>query len=207
MPASDEIRQPTPDEIRELARTSGKPLEVDCARAFLTYGHDWTAVLGSYYEDGEGPPRELDVLAVRTEQVRYKSVPTTTTCRLRALISCRGFPENAYPLTFSVAQNSPMVLPANLPLAVRLQPGLSASESDVFKLGPIMARAWIKCTGLATRPLVAMDVLEPEKNKSIGREYKLKGDRRLYSAFDSAVKAAMFWVHEDHQSQDPGIGC
>ena len=54
-----------PAEILRIARTSGKPLEVECAEAFLAAG--WTARLGSYYADGAlDVPRELDVLAEKS---------------------------------------------------------------------------------------------------------------------------------------------
>ena len=49
-----------PAEIDRIARTSGKPFEVECAEAFLAAG--WTARLGSYYADGGDVPRELDCL-------------------------------------------------------------------------------------------------------------------------------------------------
>src|SRR5438105_2472790 len=89
-------------EIHRIARTSGKPLEVECAEAFLAAG--WTARLGSYYADGAlDVPRELDVLAARSVGL---DGATGVSARVRALISCRGFPEERSPLLYSVSATS-----------------------------------------------------------------------------------------------------
>jgi hypothetical protein len=75
-----------PREIANVAKTSGRPLEVVCAQAFLAAG--WTARLGSYFSDGLDGTRELDVLAEREELL---PAPLAIPVRIRALVSCRGF--------------------------------------------------------------------------------------------------------------------
>lgn len=76
------------EEVQQLAESSGRPLEVACAQAFLAAG--WSARLGAHFARGAlDEDRELDVLAVKEERLLARS---GVTVRLRALISCRGFP-------------------------------------------------------------------------------------------------------------------
>jgi hypothetical protein len=205
--------RPDPKEIQQLAGGTGKLLEVACAREFLKYGHDWRVHLGSYFDDGQGPPRELDVLATREERVQHER--GAAVYRVRAVISCRGFPDDAYPLTYSVASASPLVLPSRLPLALR-----GWQESHLHRFGSQMAVAWLTHTRTNTeRPIVALDVLQPndEHEKYLARQSRqqqrtqqqpppshvLKGDRRIFGAIDSAVKASIYWVGVDHNA--PGF--
>ena len=87
-----------PQEIMDVARSSGKPLEVVCAQGFLAAG--WKARLGSHFEDGLATSRELDVLA---EREALLPPPHNMTVRVRALVSCRGFPAERSPLVYSVS--------------------------------------------------------------------------------------------------------
>jgi hypothetical protein len=90
------------EEIQRLARSSGKPMEVLCAQAFLAAG--WTARLGSHFNsDPFDTIRELDVLAEKEEQLPALG---DLTFRLRVLVSCRGFPSERAPLTYSVSTSS-----------------------------------------------------------------------------------------------------
>src|SRR5437763_14562050 len=89
-----------PEAIRRVADTSGKPLEVTCAEAFLRAG--WQARLGTHYADGSlEEVRELDVLAEK----RVERVGAPSYC-LRVLLSCRGFPAARAPLAYVVSRTS-----------------------------------------------------------------------------------------------------
>jgi hypothetical protein len=74
-------------------------------------------------------------------------------------------------------------------------------------LGEPMAKQLLQSGGLdSTRPLVAFDVIEREDARGKQPEqYKLRGDRRIYEAVDSAVKAAMWWQQEDFQTGPEGF--
>src|SRR5206468_5412605 len=95
------------------ALISGKPLEVQCAAAFLKAG--WEVQLGTYYHDiSSDKPRELDLLV-------QKNVPFNTGSggrpgqhqhffRLRVLCSCKGFPSDSKPVAYSVSPTNRSVL-------------------------------------------------------------------------------------------------
>lgn len=192
--------------------SSGKPLEVACAQAFLAAG--WKARLNSHFEDFElSPVRELDVLVEREEPL---PAPVNMTVRVRALVSCRGFPSERSPLVYSVSTScvpsfAPRLLssyrafrtPQNVPTYGSLQP---IEESG--------ARRLLLSTKLDTaRPVVAFDVVE--RTETIIKKGKNKGsvtvdfgrlregDKQLFGAIDSCVKAALFWLQEDYQMQQP----
>jgi hypothetical protein len=193
------------DKIRDVAGSSGKPLEVVCAEAFL--GAGWKPRLGSHFADGAlGTIRELDVLVEKEENLPGRSL----TVRVRALLSCRDFPPERSPLTYSVST-------ARVP---SFEPRLLSSHRATERLlvsgrsfGPLLeaeaggAARLLRATNLdAARPLVAFDMFErteqaskkgKNKKATVGFQRCRDGDRRLFSAIDSAVKAAFFWVQED----------
>jgi hypothetical protein len=199
------------DKIRDVAGSSGKPLEVVCAEAFL--GAGWKPRLGSHFADGAlGTIRELDVLVEKEENLPGRSL----TVRVRALLSCRDFPPERSPLTYSVST-------ARVP---SFEPRLLSSHRATERLlvsgrsfGPLLeaeaggAARLLRATNLdAARPLVAFDMFErteqaskkgKNKKATVGFQRCRDGDRRLFSAIDSAVKAAFFWVQEDLQLQRP----
>jgi hypothetical protein len=194
--------------IQRLASESGKPLEVVVAQAFLSDGEsEWTARLGSYFDDG-GKSRELDVVAERSEVLENLN----TTCRMRATVSCRGFPvDEAIPLTFSLSPHSPLLLSPNFLVGHRVPRSSHAHGSPDHETGALLGAAMAAETLVAAgldhvRPLVAYEVLEykPARNKQ-PEEYSLKGDRRIYEAVDSAVKAAIWWQQEDFQVGPEGF--
>ena len=200
-----------PAEIHRIARTSGKPLEVECAEAFLAA--NWTARLGSYYADGAlNVPRELDVLAEKS--VKLDSV-TGVTARVRALVSCRGFPEERSPLLYSVSGTS---VPSYEPRLFVEHRGPWALELGSQPYGPLptleieSARHVLEFADLTTaRPIVAFDMIERTETKAKNKNdaplvtyARMKdGDSSLFKAVDSAIKAAFFWRQEDYQS---GVG-
>jgi hypothetical protein len=202
-----------PTEILRIASTSGKPLEVECAEAFLAA--NWTARLGSYYADGAfDVPRELDVLAEKSIKL---DVVTGVTARVRALVSCRGFPEERSPLVYSVSGTS---VPSYEPRLFVEHRGPWALESGSQLYGPLptlevkSALRIREFSDLMTaRSIVAFDMIErtetiPTKKKEPQPpvvEYKRMkdGDSSLFKAVDSAIKAAFYWRQEDYQS---GVG-
>jgi hypothetical protein len=90
-----------PSEVANVAGGSGKPLEVQCALAFLKAG--WSAHLSTYFADG-AVPRELDVLAGR-DQVLGTHAGRPVMCRFRALVSCKGFRPTCSPVVYSVSKD------------------------------------------------------------------------------------------------------
>jgi hypothetical protein len=183
-------------------------LEIRCAQHFLSAG--WQARLGSYFTDGELKTlRELDVLAVKE-----KTLPALkgAICRLRVLVSCRGFPPERSPMTYSVSQSCvPGFTPRLLSGFRAHRPGLPAQTNGALRdlEGAAAARLLRETSLEGTRPLVAFDMLERnEATKQKGRakfettvEYRRykDGDRQLFTAIDSSVKAAFYWTQEDFQ--------
>ena len=91
-----------PQEIKRLALSSGKPLEVHCARSF-SRAH-WLAFMGTHYaQAGTATNRELDIFAVKQMAVQVDG--KSLTCQLRALISVRGFPPAMSPIAYSTADS------------------------------------------------------------------------------------------------------
>src|SRR5688572_13569096 len=94
------------DEIRRVAESSGKPLEVEVASAFQSI---WTQdpslspkiSLGSYFVDPASDKyRELDVLIEWVGRPEYLNKPIDQ--RLLVLCSCKGFPSGMAPITYSL---------------------------------------------------------------------------------------------------------
>ena len=202
-----------PAEIHRIARTSGKPLEVECAEAFLAAG--WTARLGSYYADGAlDVPRELDVLAEKSVNL---DGATGVTARVRTLISCRGFAAERSPLLYSVSGTS---VPSYEPRLFVEHRGPWALELGSQPYGPLpaletkSANRALEFADLTTaRPIVAFDMIERTETIRIKKDgpqppvvtyARMKdGDSSLFKAVDSAIKAAFFWRQEDYQN---GVG-
>jgi hypothetical protein len=201
-------------EIQRLAKSSGKPLEVSCAEGFL--GAGWKARLGSHFADGAlDTIRELDVLAEK-EEVLAASLPV----RVRALVSCRGFPPERSPLAYSVSQSSVPSFAPRVLSGHRTQdqpwPGLGPAYGPLDDLEGRAATRLLQASELsASRSLVAFDMLErnevvPKRKKNMNTDEATAtysrcrdGDRQLFGAVDSSVKAAFFWVKEDYQRQQP----
>ena len=183
--------------IKEVAAASGKPLEVRCAQAFLSMG--WMAYLGSYFDDQTLKPlRELDVLAVREEEFDSRN---PIRLRVRTLVSCKGFPPNQSPLTYSASSNlsyKPQLLTFNRSSSGGVGPlrALENAGADILldsigidHLSPLVAFSIISRTVL---PL----------SRNLPDEFKLLGDRELFDGVDSAVKAALHWRQQDRQSNE-----
>jgi hypothetical protein len=201
-------------EIEALARTSGKPLEVSVAQAFLKK-HRWTARLGTHYRDGaEGEARELDVFA----QCEQKD--SNATYRFRVLASCRGFPENRSPLCYVLSQGQ---LPHEPPIVLssyRLPGNVKNGSPATFTL-PDLERAAASVVlsnlGLQAEPrIVAWDTIEREERVPKGQPGSPpvvthrrpgEGDRRIFSALDSAISAAMSWIQFDKNRIGAGYYC
>jgi hypothetical protein len=197
-------------EIQRLARSSGKPLEVSCAEGFL--GAGWKARLGAHFADGAlDVIRELDVLAEK-EEVLAASLPV----RVRALVSCRGFPPERSPLAYSVSQSSVPSFAPRVLSGHRTQehpwPGRDPAYGPLDDLEGRAATRLLQASELsASRSLVAFDMLE--RNEVVSKKTKnideatvtysrcRDGYRQLFGAVDSSVKAAFFWVQEDYQRQ------
>jgi hypothetical protein len=195
------------DEIRRLAESSGKPLEVACAQAFLAAG--WNARLGSHFAAGAlDEARELDVLAVKEERIAAKN---RLLVRLRVLTSCRGFPEGRVPLTYSVSSSCVPSFAPRLMSSHRTKQAYGTlpelEENGAVRL--------LHTASLDTaRPLVAFDIIErtdPSRAKrpDVPRRdptYKSVGDGQLFKAIDSALSAAFYWRQQDYNYADPFVG-
>jgi hypothetical protein len=181
-------------EVRRLAQSSGKPLEVACAQAFLAAG--WSARLGSHFASGAlDEARELDVLAVKDETLLTR---TGVTARLRVLISCRGFPNERVPLTYSVSSSCVPSFAPRLLSSHRERAGYGVLP----ELEERSASQLLRVTELDTaRALVAFDIIErtlPKEGKGKNAPprpttYKIVGDEQLFKAIDSALSAAFYW--------------
>jgi hypothetical protein len=150
--------------------------------------------------------RELDVLAVKEERLL---APNGVKMRVRVLISCRGFPLNRVPLTYSVSSSC---VPSFAP---RLLSSHRAQEAPLgmppYGVLPHLqergATHLIRETGLDRgRPLVAFDVLErtdPSKKRDKSAASPIfkrvgDGDWQLFSAIDSCLSAGFYWRQQDY---------
>ncbi len=196
------------EEVQRLARSAGKPLEVTCAQQFLSAG--WKARLGSYFTDGELKTlRELDVLAQKEVVLAERE---HTICRVRATVSCRGFPPERSPLAYSVSTGC---VPSFAPCLLSSHRGRQ-SNGALAELEAISARRLLSVSGLeATRPLVAFDMMERvERTRKTGKEQTettvsfvrcKDGDHQLFMGVDSCVKAAFYWTQQDYSEFSSGF--
>jgi hypothetical protein len=196
------------DEIRRIAGSAGKPLEVNCAEAFLAAG--WKARLGSHFADGAlDVVRELDVLVEKEDLLSLGMA-----VRVRALVSCKGFPPERSPLAYSVSQSSLLSFSPRLLSSHRTPqpwPNHSQTFGPLDELEGCAAARLLRAADLTeSRPLVAFDMLE--RTETIARKKKpvevtytrsRDGDRLLFNAVDSSIKAAFFWIQEDYQRGQP----
>jgi len=107
--------------MAKLGASAGKPLEVATAESFVRKA--WKARLGSYFVDGAlDVARELDVFAERESRL-----PSGLPVRVRALISCKAFPQDRSPIAYSVLRDS----------ALSFTPGLLTSHRSPTTLGPL----------------------------------------------------------------------
>jgi len=76
------------------------------------------------------------------------------------------------------------------------------------------AERLLSTSGLrATRPIVAFDMVErvvktakkPGESDVVAFQRVKEGDRRLFTAADSGVKSALYWVQEDLQQREPSF--
>ena len=199
-------------EIKKLALESGKPLEVQCAEAFLR--ERWKVRLGTFFTDFASEKiRELDFLAQRDFPFKARNLNQDVidwNLRLRILGSCKGFRQKQSPATYSVFSNS---LTVEAPSFICYECGLHGrTVADAMRqrtANNFLSRAGL----LDTQQVVGFDILQREetaprkgKNDSTLVEYSRVGDRDLYEGLDSAVKAALFWYREDRHQQRMRIG-
>ena len=188
------------DEVAREAAGSGKPLEVACAQAFIAKG--WQARLGSYYEDPAKGARELDALVLKEETIQ---APAPLVCRLRVLASCRGFPPDTSPLTYSVSAGTAQTFAPKLFAryhAMQPIPPKQTAYGPIDEIEESGARHLLRLSHLEkSRPVVALAQLNrSEMTKGKGKQaskkvgYKIQGDKELFSAIDSCVKATLYWT-------------
>jgi hypothetical protein len=199
------------DQIKKLAQASGKPLEVQCAEAFLKAG--WRVSLGTFYTDiASERIRELDALIEKSFTFVLPDASKTLnwTVTLRVLASCKGFPPDHGPATYSVSANSQTVQqPSFMCYAAEFRGGAFADAMSKRGADILLHRA-----GLWTaRQVVGFDILRCE-DISLRRkdqkgppqfEYSRNGDRDLYEGLDSAIKAAAYWFQEDRRLRNQRV--
>ena len=177
------------DEIKKLAFVSGKPLEVECAEVFLRAG--WQVRLGAYYNDASTEKvRELDLLIHKNRSWQIGS--TNWEICIRVLGSCKGFPPEHGPVTYSVSSQSNSVYPPAFISQWRNAIGTLINAP----LGERGAKAFLARTKLAMgRQVVGFDIIQRKEiqKKPAQFEYSRKTDRDLYEGLDSAIKASVYW--------------
>jgi hypothetical protein len=189
------------EEVRRLAESSGKPLEVACVQSFLSAG--WSARLGSHFASGAlDEARELDV-----KEERFPA-QSEVTVRLRALISCRGFPNERVPLTYSVSSGCVPTFSPRLLSSHRARQAVQGVDYGTLPdLEEHSATHLLRATELLTaRAIVAFDILErtfPKERRGTKAPlptptYKNLGDEKLFKAIDSSVSAAFYWRQQDY---------
>lgn len=188
-------------EIKKLAHASGKPLEVQCAEAFLKAG--WNARLGSYYHDlFSDKIRELDVYIQKQQPLSTNNLQCNVSIRI--LGSCKGFPPEHAPVTYSVSQSRNL---ADKP--VFMYDGRGHSGPIRRDMGRQGAAHFLHRSGLKeSKQVVGFDIFQRKENtkKPDEFEYIRKTDRDLYEGVDSAIKAAFYWSEEDTKRFQKGVG-
>jgi hypothetical protein len=182
------------DEVANIAGSSGRPLEVTCAQAFIAAG--WTVDLGSYFVDGDRI-REFDVLATR--EVSLEHAGTNLQLRVRAMVSCKGCRPTCSPLTYSVSTSSIPPCPPRVRSLWRFR-GWGRRDDLERQAGGVL----LNVAGLTTvRPFIAFDVIERDENTKKNAPpiitFKSLGDKTLYDGIDSAIKASSYWIFIDNQ--------
>lgn len=189
--------------LKDAARRSGRPLEVVCAQSFLEAPaiaacsdsrEAWKVELSSYYQDGlSDKVRELDVLARRQRFVKV-SDSGGFNCLLEAFVSCKGFSEDEYPVSYSVRKKvelqpeHPPVLPYYLSRPNRPKTGQDAARMLL----------WFMCDMDSVRSqnlprTVGFDIIKPQQNQP-AKDWKPTGDKPLFEGLDSALRGSLFWM-------------
>ena len=185
------IKHWTPHEVARIVAASGKPLEVAAAQAFLGRA-SWSAALGTYFEERNTlkPPRELDVLTTRETSI-VGQLGTDLTCRVRGLVSCKGFSPRQQPVAYSVATSSvPGFAPRLLSQHRAQRVPYGESYGRLVDIEAEAATRLLTALGMATSsPLVALDII----NDTDQRNQRKLSDKDLFEGVDSALKAAFFW--------------
>lgn len=185
------------DELKRLAETSGKPLEVEVASIFDQVWRKGnpsfraTISLGSYFIDPATEKyRELDVLVDLPEDFRNTDIEM----RPYVLCSCKGFPIGVSPVTYSMAKNdgpdySPPTFMCSQQSLLSKDPGFGTNLGNRFLIDNYLGK---------TRRFVGFDTIAVDtRSDKISSTPKLlrKGDRDLFlEGWDSAVKASLYWA-------------
>jgi hypothetical protein len=199
---------PTPPEpslaerLKDVAKRSGKPLEVVCARSFLQapaipYNLNeekerWKVSPSSYYVDGLTEKiREIDVIARRQ---RFTAINDSGfNSSLEVFMSCKGFPPDEYPITFSTMQTVEMLLES--PPVVSFSANLPTVTPSIGK-DAANALLWFMCgrnsaKKAALPQTIGFDIIKDPR--SPGKDWRALGDRTLFEGLDSALRAALYW--------------
>jgi len=181
------------ERIKELSGKSGKPLEVEVAQSFLNWGShpgldsEWKVYLGTHFQDGDERIRELDVLARRIQVNETLNL----NCTLEALVSCKGFPVEDHPVTFSVSRAAiPEHEEPDLLHFVRPPAKRSDLGKDTVRMLLYETRLFDDYKVLKTRRIVGFDIFRDDPKQGM----RALGDRNLFEGLDSAMKACVDWA-------------
>ena len=199
--------------ILDLAKTTGKPLEVECALKFIesntanaaslgpsdATGFDrvvrkpWSVELGSYYrDDATDKLRELDVLATRTKLITRHG-PGQINTFVKVAMSCKGFPPGFGPVAFAMngatVESNPAIM-------------FAESNSNGFPNTFVNEAAKKLLTSVGLRgtsgnePMIIGYNIFQEEAGGATKTYKRNKDREkdlFENGMDSAIKAAVAW--------------
>jgi len=199
--------------ILDLAKTTGKPLEVECALRFiesnasnagafgpsdatafdLVVTQPWRVELGSYYrDDATEKLRELDVLATRTKLITRRG-PGQIHTFVRVMMSCKGFPPGFGPVAFSLKGATVDTSPAVM---------FGESNSNGFPNDFVNEAAKKLLTAVGLRGasgnepmIIGYNIFQEEVNSGL-KTYKRNKEREkdlFENGMDSAIKAAVAW--------------
>lgn len=187
------------EQLRKLAQTSGKPLEIQAAAAieralrYVPPSVSHTLSLGSYFVDAATEKhRELDVLVEIPFPWVHNGLEIEQTSYL--LCSCKGFPENVQPITYSMPTSegpdySAPSFPCSKESLLAHQPDMGEIVASKFLSGEYFRR---------TKRILGFDTVHTEHGGKPNQQHlKLsrKGDRDLFlDGWDSAVKASLYWA-------------
>jgi len=147
-----------------------------------------------------GKLRELDFWAERILGFEAKDQHGTIqwTVSVRVLGSCKGFPKNASPVTYSVSSQS---LGIEQPVFMCYACGNFGSHVTQH-MQKRTADWFLKKVNASSRQVVGFDIFQRDEDKVKKTvKYTRKTDRELYKdGLDSAVQAAIFYSNEDKRA-------
>lgn len=173
--------------LKALTIRAGRPLEVSTAARLASRG--WSVHLNTYYVDEfSEKARDLDVLAHRRSSFTARNHEFGLNLFLH--VSCKGFAEGQFPISWSVLNEKASDLDQVLCATSGLNRGF------ILRLGQSAATLLVTAAGL-NRHERMIGMRGCEKSQKDAFTIVRDRDNELYEGADSALKAALWSSREE----------